>query len=125
MHTFNIDQRNNLIIGTSLAAEIPASTLELKAYIVIGSYDIKNGRASASSRILNRDQDDLRFWLHKYEIDKKYLGSTDEIAEEQLVHNIFKNDIQDIEQLEREVEKYLDDFSLLQIQWKFDPPLPF
>ncbi|GCE09244.1 hypothetical protein KDAU_65730 [Dictyobacter aurantiacus] len=31
-------QENNLFIGTSLAAEIPSSSSELSAFIIIGSY---------------------------------------------------------------------------------------
>jgi hypothetical protein len=135
MHKFSTFQQNNLIVGTGLAAEIPSSALELRAFIVIGSYALRPkgesklsnmfGPVSRPSKFLNRDHSDLRFRVHKYEIDKKYMGTSYEIALEQLAESIVKRDILNMEQLEKEVAIYLDDFSCLVVVWKFDPSLPF
>lgn len=125
MTKFSIFQQNNLFIGTHLAAELSSSSSELRSFVVVGSY-IKNVRgASKPSNILNRDHSDLRFWIRQYEIDKKYMGSKDEVSEEQLARHIFKTNIENMEQLEDELEKYLRDFSLLKTIFQFHPMLPF
>ncbi len=74
---------------------------------------------------MNREQPDLRFWLHKYEVTKHHLEQGGEISEKQLLNVISLDALEDIEQLEQEVRKYLQDFSLLQAARKFDPPVPF
>jgi hypothetical protein len=103
MHKFSTFQQNNLIVGMGLAAEIPSSAPELRAFIVIGSYALRPKgesellsmveHASRPSKFLNRDHSDLHFRVHKYEIDKKYIGASYEIALEQLAESIVKGNI--------------------------------
>lgn len=66
--------------------------------------------------------ENLRFWLRTYEVHKhdidKYLTDRD------LVNSIYISEIQSIEQLEKELEKYVPDFALMQVAWKVDNPLP-
>lgn len=125
MSKFSIFQQNNLIIGTHLAAELSSSSPELRSFIIIGSFAQTSRGASKPSHVLNEDHEDLRFWLHKYEIDKSYIGSKNEVVIEQLVNNVSERNIQSVEQLEKEVEKYLQDFSLLKTVSQFNPRLPF
>lgn len=65
MSRLNTFQRNNLITGTQMAAEIPSSSPELRALVVIGSYVQTATGARRPSKYLNREQENLRFWLRK------------------------------------------------------------
>jgi hypothetical protein len=57
-------QRNNLLTGNSLAAELPATSPERRAFVVVGAYrDVGRPGGARVSRFLNADQSDVRFWL--------------------------------------------------------------
>ena len=127
MQKLDTKQINNLITGNSLAAEIQATADNMRAFVVIRAYVFRGKEKSGGrvSRVLNgKDKKDIRFWLRKYEIEKKYVedewyyGSDDE-----LVNSIYLEDIMGINQLETELSKYLDDFSILDVEWKCDNPV--
>jgi hypothetical protein len=122
---FDIFQQNNLKVGTHLAAEISPTSPEVYACVVIGSYIQTPFGRKRPSKTLNKEQSDLRFWFHKYEVNKYHLEVSDDISEKQLINAVKVDNILTIEQLEYELRRYLQDFSLLQAAWKFDPPLPF
>ena len=123
MNKLNTFQRNNLITGTDLAAEIPSSSPELRAFVVIGAYArTPSGHAKRPSKFLNAEQNDLRFWIRRYEVKKSDIEKW--ITTADLLNSVYLNEILSIEQLEREVEQYIQDFSLLEATWKVDNPLP-
>jgi hypothetical protein len=68
---------------------------------------------------------EIVYRLVRHIYNPRVLGRSDEIAVEQLAESIIKRDILDMEQLEKEVKIYLDDFSRLVVAWKFNPSLPF
>ena len=122
MKKLNIFQRNCLVIGTHLAMEKPAFANDLRSFVVIGAYMQTSRGPAKASNILNKGEENLRFWLrayevHKYDIDK-YLTDSD------LVNSIYIDQIQSIEQLEKELEKYVPDLALMQVTWKVENPLP-
>lgn len=125
MQTFTIFQQNSLKTGIHLAAKIAPISPEAYAFIVIGAYVQTSSGRRRPSNIINQEQPDLRFWLHKYEVTKHVLEQGGEISEKQLLNVVSLDALEDIEQLEQELRKFLQDFSLLQAAWKFDPPLPF
>lgn len=104
-------QRNNLITGTDLAAEIPSSSPELRAFVVVGAYVwAPSGHAKRPSKFLNAEQDGLRFWVRKYEVKKSDIERW--ITHADLLNSVYLDEILSIEQLEHEVA------------WKVDNPLP-
>ena len=115
----DIRQLNNLLTGTGLAAEIPASSENLRAFVVIAAYKSGGGRPS---KFLNAaDQDDLLFSLRKYEVEKQYIDDWDV---DHYMHNaIRKTGIASIEELERALAEFLDDFSALDVSWRVGDPL--
>ncbi len=117
-------QRNNLIIGTRLAAELQASSPELRAFVVIGAYRQTPSGPRRPSKILNADYDTLRFFLRKYEVSRHALAMDEYTSDEDLTHAIYMHDIQSIDQLEQELEQYMQDFSRMEVSWKVDNPLP-
>ncbi len=115
-------QLNTLNTGHELAAEIASSSPERSAFVVIGSY-IKAGlKILKPSKFLNSDQSDLYFWIRKYEVNKADLDKY--ITYEDLFDSTYQKDIERIEELEHELAKYIQDFSLLEPAWKTDNPLP-
>jgi hypothetical protein len=124
MGNLNIFQRNNLLTGTHLAAEVPSTSPDLRAFVVVGAYVQDQTKSSKPARILNVDQDNLRFWLRKYEVNRQDLAIDKDITEKDLLRPVYLRDIQTIEDLEDTLEKYIQDFSVLQVSWKVDNPLP-
>jgi hypothetical protein len=117
-------QRNNLIIGTRLAAELQASSPELRAFVVIGAYRQTPSGPKRPSKMLNAEHDTLRFWLRKYEVSRQALAMDEDIIDEDLIHDIYIRDIQSIDQLEQELAQHMQDFSRMEVSWKVDNPLP-
>ncbi len=114
MQHLDIRQRNNLLTGNDLTAEIPASSKERRAFVTIHAYR-ESGRLGGRSlsKYLNANESDVRFWLRKYEIDRALLEVPRFPDLEELHDHIFERDIKSIEALEAELAHHLDDFSLL------------
>ena len=117
----DIRQLNNLLTGKELAAEIQASSEDLRAFVVIAAYKSGGGRPS---KFLNAaDQDTLLFRLGKYEVEKQYYidGYWDDV--DHYMHNsIHKTGITSIEALEGELAEFLDDLSALDVSWRVGNP---
>ncbi len=124
MDTLSIFQRNNLIIGNELAVEVQSSSPEIRAFVVIGAYIQTVKGAVKPSKFLNAEQSNLRFWMRKYEINASDLENDLDITDHDLINSIYLEDIQTIEDVEAELEKYLQDFSLMEVGWKVDYPFP-
>lgn len=114
-------QRNNLLVGTRLAVEIAASSPELRAFVVVGTYTHSTVRPRKPSRYLNKSEDDLLFWIRKYEVARNNIEK--DITNRDLVGEIYVKDIESIGKLEKELGKYVDDFSLMKPDWYVDNPL--
>jgi hypothetical protein len=114
LRQLDMRQRNNLITGNQLAAELPASALGRRAFVVVGAYrDAGRPGGARVSKFLNADQSDVRFWLRRYEVDTVFIERGWWPGEDDLHDDVFKNSIPSIEALEAELAHYLDDFSRL------------
>jgi hypothetical protein len=110
----NMRQKNNLLIGNDLAAEVTASNNDFRAFVSIGSYLPSPGGGRRPSKILNaKNQDKIRFWLRKYEIHKDYIENMWDVTDNNLRNSSFRNEISSLDELEAELGKYLEDFSQL------------
>ena len=126
MQKLKTKQINNLLTGNSLSTEIPSTSNDLRAFVVIHAYrfDVVRQCAVRLSKFLNSsDKAEAVFWLRKYEIKKEYIENDWDVADDDLTNSIFINGIKDIEQLECELSKYLDDFAVLDVGWKCDNPI--
>ncbi len=125
MGKLNTKQVNNLMIGNSLAAEILPTSSDLRCFIVIGAYMInKNGSETAVSKYLNaNNKENYLFWLRKYEVRKEYIENDWDVTQDELVNEVFITDIKSLEDLENELDKYLQDYSRLDLEWRCDNPL--
>lgn len=110
----DIRQKNNLLVGNGLAAEIPSSNNDFRAFVSVGSYLPSKGGGLRPSKMLNAaNQDQIRFWLRKYEIHNDYIKNMWDVSENVLRNSYFINEIPNLEELEVKLEKYLEDFSQL------------
>ena len=124
LNTLTVRQINNLLTGNDLAAEIPASAAQRRAFVVVGAYrDVGQSGGAPVSKFLNADQRDVRFWLRKYEIDTAYLENDWDVVEDDLQESLFLKGLASLEAVERELAKYLDDFANLDVSWRRDNPL--
>ena len=117
----NIRQRNNLLTGNRLAAEVPASAPNLRAFIEIWAH-AADREWGGVSKFLNADTSNLRFDLWKYEIDRSYYDTDGWDWDRFVRGDIHKvKDIPTIEDLERILAEYLDDVSIL--DWRLVTPM--
>lgn len=114
----DVRQTNNVITGTRLAAEIPASTQSRRAFLVVGAYGGDPKRPRRVSRYLNADHGDDHYWLRVVEIDKGHMSRPDS---DDFEHELVAlKGIASIVELETELGRYLDDFSSLDVPWRLD-----
>lgn len=122
-----IQQLNNLRIGNSLAADIPAVLPDHRAFVVIGAYvpgsDDPTWGHEPPRALNSPSQANLRFWLRRYEVAQWQIEQGWDVAESDLHRQTHQRGIASVEEVERELEKYLDDFSLLDVSWRRDNPV--
>ncbi|TYQ15488.1 UNVERIFIED_CONTAM: hypothetical protein Cloal_1948 [Acetivibrio alkalicellulosi] len=125
MKKLNTRQLNNLLTGNSLAIEIESSSNELRAFIVFSAYVYNEEKISHNvSKFLNdTNKKNIYFWMRKYEIKKDYIENGLNVSEDKLINSVFINNIKNIDHLESELSKYLNDFSAIDVEWKFDNPI--
>ena len=114
MKKLNMRQYNNLIVGNTLLAEFSPTLPDHRAYITVRAYTppLHPYKGNKVSKTLNRSLDDLRFKIEKYEVSIAILQSW-QSNKEGYKNYICKDNISTIEELEMELEKFLQDFSLL------------
>jgi hypothetical protein len=73
--TLTLLQRNNLLVGNPLAAERPASTDDLRAWVEVRAYSSQSTPRHwvPVSTFLNADRSDQRYKLSWCEIDRNGL----------------------------------------------------
>lgn len=102
--------------GSGLATEIIASSEDYRAFIKI--------KAINSSGFINSsDIENIKFWLRKYEIRKEFIDNDWDVSDDELINSVYINDIIGIQQLEQVLSKFLNNFALLDVEWKCDNPL--
>lgn len=109
-------QRNNLLTGVPLAVELPATTNELRSFLVVHT------EKNYVSEFVNANIDPI-FWLKKYEIPKFYIEGNYDVTEDELINLIYVYDIKGYSELENVLLKYLDDLTQLVAFWKVGNPL--
>lgn len=125
MHKLSIKQINNLITGNALAIEIPSSSEDMRAFVVIRAYK-DNGHIYGSrvSKFLNsKDKKDTLYVLRKYEIKKEVFENDWDVSEDELINSVTIKNISSIEELEIKLSAYLDDYTGLDTEWKCDNPI--
>lgn len=115
----DIKQINNLCTGVKLATELKASNFNLRKFLTIRGYSYNNeGKVVDLSKILNKKiSSNIYFVLRCYEVSVDYYINDWDVTEDELVNEIYQDDINGIEELESELIKYIQDFSVLKPEW--------
>ncbi len=125
-------QIKQLTVDTTLAAEFKSNNIELRGFISVFAYQYKEPKTVGNpfgnyvyfdKFIKNVDMDYVFFRLRKYEIAKVHMESNYEIHESYLIDEIRVDEIKGIENIEKELLKYIDDLSVLQPWWKCEMPV--
>lgn len=121
----SLKQINNLITGTGLAAEIPASAPELRRYVVIRGYELnERGRSQRLSKTITEDKKHTAlFEIRDYELPVSYIENGWDVAEGCCVNYTSTSNVLGITEAEAELSKHLSDFSILVPAWNCDNPL--
>ena len=118
-----IEQRNNLLVGSHLAAELPSSSDDTRVWVEVSAYSALSTPQHwvPVSKFLNADRSDQRYQLRWCEIEKGYrdypLDWDHFVRQETEIQDLIS-----IEALEDELAKYLDDFSRLEVAWHTESP---
>ncbi len=115
-------QINNLYTGVKLATELRATNDNLRKFLTVQgySYDV-NGEIIEFNKILNKNiLNDIYFELRCYEISVDYYINHWDVTEDNLINEIYQDDIKGIDALELQLKKYIEDFSVLKPEWYCD-----
>lgn len=116
MLKFDIKQINNLIAGNTLALEIHSSSEERRAFVVVSAVE-------GGGKLNTSDTSNIKYWLRKYEVPVEYHENDWDVSDDELINSIHVEGISGLENLEKELSKYLSDFSKMDVEWKCDNPL--
>lgn len=135
-------QRNNLAVGNALAAEIAATVPGRRAFVIVWPYRVDPRAREAArvlagltrrgtfSKILNTDREemgDVRYGCDVIEVEEAALAAYLEIASvsdsarlerRALARRIGLNDL---EELEAELCRHVDDLATLDVAWRVVP----
>ncbi|GFI05057.1 hypothetical protein IMSAGC005_03911 [Lachnospiraceae bacterium] len=119
---FSIKQKNNLCTGIKLAAELESSEANLRKFITVHGYVYDEfGKRKKMKNILNANiSNQIFFELYCYEIPVEYYINKWDVTEDDLLNAVCKNDIKGIQELEMELQNYIQDFSVLEPEWCCD-----
>lgn len=121
---FDIKQKNNLMTGVRMVAELKPSTSELRKFIIVNAYDYDENqkRIELTKFIKNDMENKINFELRCYEIPKEFYdnGWEMDIEEKFLVNDVQISDIKGFNQLNEKLQMFIDDFSIFKPDWDSD-----
>lgn len=125
MECLNESQIKSLATGVKLAAELKPSDHNLRCFISVFAYQYNElGEYIEMTKFLNKtSESDLFFVMRKYEIANEFIENGWYASDDDLVNSIYLEDIKGIEELEKELLKYMSDLSILEPEWKCEIPL--
>ena len=115
-------QINDLSIGIKLAKELKASELCYRKFSTIQGYIYNDkGHAIKPDKFLKANKiNDILFEVRIYELSIEYYTNGWDVTEDDLVNEIYIDDIKGIEELELILNKYITDYSDLKPEWYSD-----
>lgn len=117
---FSIKQRNDLYTGVQLEAELLSSKDDLRKFICVIGYNVDdNGEYHLLDKYLN-SKNNIIFEIDCYEIPIEYFKNNWEVSSNTLKNRFQVEKISSIEDLEKELSKYIDDFSSFVPSWDSD-----
>ncbi len=118
----NAKQINDLSTGVKLAAELKSSGVNLRKFLtILGYIRSENGKAVTPDKYLKPDKiNRLLFEVRVYELPLEYYTNKWDVTDDDLVNDIYMDDIKGLEKLESILNDYITDFSELKPEWLVD-----
>ena len=118
----SVQQINNLCTGVKLATELKSDNSKLRKFLTIQSYNYSvDGKIIALGKVIKPNiLDNIYFELRCYELSIDYYLNDWDVTEDDLVSNVYKDEIKGIEVLEMELSNYIQDYSILKPEWYCD-----
>jgi hypothetical protein len=129
IQNLNINQKNLLLSGNNLAAELPSTLTGHRCFLIIHPYILVDKYGSIvtqkPTKVLNEEgkESDLLFSILKYEITQADMDKGYGIKNEDFKNRDFINDIKGIRNLENELNKRMSNIEILVPEWKIDNPI--
>ncbi|MEQ8245128.1 hypothetical protein [Fulvivirga sp.] len=126
MKNFTLNQKNNLLTGNTLVAELSNTNEGKRTFVVVRAYMDNQPFGGRVSKFPDKSEEEMKniaFAYRKYSIDNYYIENDLDVSKDELVDEIAKNGIKSFEVLEEIIQQYVDDFSLFDLEWKFDNPI--
>lgn len=118
----DIKQINNLCTGVKLATELQSEKKYLRKFLTVKGYSYNtDGKIIELGKVHTPNTLDIIFFeLRCYEISNDYYINNWDVTEDDLVSEVYQDEIKGIEALEMVLSKYLQDFSVLKPEWYCD-----
>ena len=118
----NAKQINDLSTGVKLATELKSSGINLRKFLtILGYIRSENGKAVTPDKYLKPDKiNSLLFEVRIYELPLEYYTNNWDVTDDDLVNDIYMDDIKGLEKLESILNDYITDFSELKPEWLVD-----
>lgn len=118
----NAKQINDLSTGVKLATELKSSGINLRKFLtILGYIRSENGKAVTPDKYLKPDKiNSLLFEVRIYELPLEYYTNNWDVTDDDLVNDIYMDDIKGLEKLESILNDYITDFSELKPEWSVD-----
>lgn len=118
----DVKQVNNLCTGVKLAAELTPSDVNLRKFLTVQGYTYNNeGKVVKLKKVLNMETfSNIYFELRCYEVPIKYFCEKVDITEDDLVNEVYRDNIKGISELEQSLSSFVQDFLLLVPEWNCD-----
>ncbi|MFP4978645.1 hypothetical protein ACE6ED_24780 [Paenibacillus sp. CN-4] len=104
-----VDKISVILPSLTLALEISSSSVEKRAFVVVSAVE-RGGELNTA------DPSNMKYWLRKYEIPIEYLENDWDVSDDELMNSIHIEDILGLENLEKELSKYITDFSKMDVE---------
>ncbi len=123
--SFEQKQINELITGTVLCAELPATCEGDRRFVAIFPYVLnESGRADKPDKILDSAKaETIYFNLRDCEYPAEYIGNGYEVNDSDVIDLRHESDIKGISQLQEMLAEFVSDFSIFVPLWKTDDVL--
>lgn len=114
-------QINDLCTDVTLATELKSEHSDIRKFLTVtGYYYNDDGEKIRLGKFLKSNTDNIYFILRCYEISVDYYINNWDVTEDDLISEVYQDDIKGIEALELELSKYIQDYSVLKPEWYCD-----
>ena len=104
---------------SKLATELKTLNSDFRKFLTVQGYRYNDdGEIIELNKVINKSiLNDIYFELRCYEISIDYYINHWDVTEDNLLNQIYQDDIKGIDALELELKKYIEDFAIMKPEW--------